>query len=77
MKDFIDEFETPEEGKEFMFSFQIVKDKADNTAFANTLLGIMIGKNKWKKKKNDQTLNCNVTDSKDGQNHFRLLRKKL
>ena len=27
-------------------------------------------------KDNDQTLNCNVTDSKDGQNHFWLLRKK-
>ena len=77
VKDFLDEFETPAEGREFVFCFQINKDKADNTAFANTLLGVMIGKNKWKKKDNDQTLNCNVTDSKDGQNHFWLLRKKL
>ncbi|MBQ5955607.1 MAG: MerR family transcriptional regulator [Firmicutes bacterium] len=76
VKDFIDEFETPAEGREFVFCFQLAKDKADNTAFANTLLGIMIGKNKWKKKENDQTLNCNVTDSKDGQNHFWLLKKK-
>lgn len=76
VKDFIDEFETPEEGEEFVFCFQLAKDKDEMTPFANTLLGIMIGKNRWRKKANDQTLNCNVTESKDGQNHFWLLRKK-
>ena len=77
VKDFIDEFETPTEGEELVFSFQLAKDKADMTAFANTLLGVMIGKNKWRKKETNQTLNCNVTESKDGQNHFWLLRRKL
>ena len=76
VKDFFDQFETPADGEEYFLYFHVTSEKANQTAFANTVLGVLIGRNYGGKKDNDQKLQCNVTFSKDGQNHFWLLRRK-
>ena len=76
VKDFFHQFETPADGAEYVLYFQITPEKANQTAFANTVLGVMIGKNYGARKDNGQKLQCNVTFSQDGQNHFWLLRHR-
>ena len=59
----------------YAFLFRVTKDKANQSAFANTLLGYVIGRNDGKRNRNQQ-LDCHVMFSDDGKNHFWLLRKK-
>ena len=76
VKDFFDQLETPKSGNQYVFHFEVSREKANQTAFANTVLGVMIGKNYGGQKDNGQKLQCNVTFSQDGKNHFWLLRRK-
>lgn len=76
IKDFMDQLETPASGKEYLLYFQVTREKANQTAFANTVLGVLIGKNYGGRKDNGQKLQCSVTFSKDDKNHFWLLRRK-
>lgn len=76
VKDFFGQLETPKSGKEYLLHFEVTREKSNQTAFANTVLGVLIGKNYGGQKDNDQKLGCNVTFSKDGKNHFWLLRRK-
>ncbi|MBR5127763.1 MAG: MerR family transcriptional regulator [Roseburia sp.] len=70
VKDFYDEIPELAEGKEYFFLFKLEKEKVENTAFANTLLGILCLKNPDRK----MSLKCNVIYSDDGDNHFWLLK---
>ena len=72
VKDFFAEFCKLEDGKEYALLFCLQPHKADQSAFATTVLGLLLEANPGTKR----TLSCNVTLSKDGQNHFWLLRKK-
>lgn len=70
VKEFFGEFPDLDDGEEYALYFEIVEGKANNSAFVNTVLGMLIDKNPDKKRK----LGCNVTFSKDGKNHFWLLK---
>ncbi len=73
VKDFFDEFCELEDGVEYALVFQVDHSKGVyNEAFGNTILGILLTRNEGKKR----NLSCNTEDSKDGQNHFWLLRRK-
>ena len=73
VKDFFDEFCELEDGVEYALVFQVDHSKGVyNEAFGNTILGILLTRNEGKKR----NLSCNTEESKDGQNHFWLLRRK-
>ena len=60
------------EGKEYKLLFELASDKANWTGFANTILGMLILENKGRRSE----LVCKVNSSKDGDNHFWLLKRK-
>lgn len=70
VKDFLDEWRCLEDGAEYLLYFEL-KDASCGMPFANTILGILCECDKDKKKQ----LGCNVTASKDGMNHFYLLKR--
>ena len=70
VKDFFEELPALDESREHALYFEVIEDKVNNTAFANTILGMLIDREPGKK----MMLGCNVTFSKDGTNHFWLLR---
>ena len=76
VKDFFSEFSTLEEGQDYAMVFLLSKSKGNNhNAFVNTALGMLLSCNP-KDPDNKRSLSCNTTDSKDGQNHFWLLKRK-
>ena len=50
----------------------LTPDKANQTAFATTMLNLLLDENEGKKR----TLGCDTTDTKDGENHFWLLKRR-
>ena len=73
VKDFFDELRELEDGAEYALVFRVNPSKSVyNTAFGNTILGILLAREPEKKK----SLSCNMEDSHDGQNHFWLLKRK-
>lgn len=75
-KEVLDPLHLPDDGRTYMLVFAIGPDKDNQTAFANTVLALVMRKN-WETRpqsaKAGASLNCNVTTSEDGQNHFWLL----
>lgn len=60
-------------GEEYVLCFLVNEEKDTyNMAFANTILGVLLARNKGKK----LALSCDVENGRDGQNHFWLLRRK-
>lgn len=78
VKEFLDEFSDLQDGGEYVLCFRVDSSKwpeqkdARATAFANTLLCILLSRNPNRKK----TLGCNIESSEDGLNHFWFLKKK-
>ncbi|MBQ8952485.1 MAG: MerR family transcriptional regulator [Clostridia bacterium] len=73
VKDFLDDIGALEGGGEYALCFRLNESKtARSTAFANTVLGILLLKNPGRRK----TLACEVEKSEDGKNHFWFLKKK-
>ena len=72
VKDFFPEFARLEDGAEYQLVFTLTPDKLNQTAFATTVLNLLLDENPGKKR----TLGCDVTDTKDGENHFWLLKRK-
>ncbi len=72
VKDFFTEFSDLQSGREYALLFRLKPGKADNSAFANTVLGMLLFFDPEKGMK----LWCNITDSEDGLNHFWLLRRR-
>ena len=75
VKDFFSELPALEDLKDYTMVFQIVPGKANNTAFVNTALGLLLRKAP-KDPEKKRSLGCNVSDSADGQNHFWILKRK-
>ena len=73
VKDFFPEFARLEDGAEYRLVFALAPDKANQTAFATTVLNLLLDENGGKKR----TLGCDATDTKDGKNHFWLLKKRF
>lgn len=71
VKDFYNDF-SDLKGHDYQLLFELCSDKSNWTAFANTILGMLLLDNKGREKK----LGCKLDSSKDGQNHFWLLEKK-
>lgn len=72
VKDFFPEFSRLEDGAEYQLVFALTPDKPNQTAFATTVLNLLLDENGGKKR----TLGCSATDTKDGENHFWLLKRK-
>ncbi|MBE6990564.1 MAG: MerR family transcriptional regulator [Ruminococcaceae bacterium] len=72
VKEFLAEFAELEDGAAYALVFEVTEDKAKSLAFSNTILGILLERNPGKKR----NLACSVTSSKDGENHFWLLRRR-
>ena len=58
---------------EYLFYFEVEKGKASNMAFCMVVMGCVLEQNEGMA----LHLNCNCTESKDGLNHFWLLKRKL
>ena len=71
VKDFFSEFAALEDGAEYRLVFALTPDKANQTAFSTTVLNLLLDANGDKKR----SLGCDTTDTKDGQNHFWLLKR--
>ena len=72
-KDFIDEFNKIENDVEYAIYLNVKESKeANNIAFSNTLLGILIARNTDKK----SNFTCNIEKSEDDKNHFWLLKHR-
>lgn len=72
VKEFFEEIEELEDENEYALVFRV--DNAKNVyteAFGNTILGILLAKDPKKKR----SLTCNMEESKDGKNHFWLLKR--
>lgn len=73
VKDFLDEFCCLSDGGVYSIYAQLEEKKEKSSmGFSCTLLGILLEKNENKKK----TVTCNTEESKDGLNHFWLLKRK-
>lgn len=72
VKDFFPEFATLEDGAQYQLVFALTPDKLNQTAFATTVLNLLLDENGGKKR----TLGCDTTATRDGQNHF-WLRKRI
>lgn len=72
VKDFFSEWADLQGGREYALLFRLVPGKADMTAFANTILGML----QLFDPEKDLRLGCNIADSEDGLNHFWLLRRR-
>lgn len=72
VKEFLNEFSELEGDKEYFLQFDCEPQKANSTAFINTILGILNYRNRGKQ----HSFACDTTVSKDGANHFWLLIKK-
>ena len=73
IKDFIDEFYNIENGKEYALFVSVNESKkAYSTAFASTLMGLILTKNPDK----NCGFTCNIEKSKDNKNHFRVFKIK-
>ena len=75
VKEFFSEFSTLDEGQDYALEFHLCPSKRNHTAFANTVLGMLLNCNP-DDLDNKRSLSCNTTDSKDGQNHFWMLKRK-
>ena len=75
VKDFFSEFSTLDEGRDYAMVFLLSQSKGNHNAFVNTALGMLLSCNP-KDPDNKRSLSCNVSNSKDGQNHFWLLKHK-
>ena len=73
VKDFFPEFARLEDGAEYQLVFALTPEKANQTAFATTVLNLLLDENGGKKR----TLGCDTTATRDGQNHFWLLKKRF
>lgn len=72
VKDFFDDIGELEDGAEYALVFQVDPSRSVyNTAFGNTVLGILLAREPEKKK----SLSCNMENADDGQNHFWLLKR--
>ena len=71
VKDFFNEFAALDDGCEYRLVFALTPDKANQTAFATTVLNLLLDANDGKKR----SLGCDTTDTKDGENHFWLLKR--
>ena len=69
VRDFYDEFSELEEGWEYALLFKLNSEKSNLTAFANTILSMLMAKNEGKSRQ----IRCAMDFSDDGQNHFWLL----
>lgn len=58
------------DGAEYAFCVRLAGDEATYTAFANTLLGVVVSRN------TKRALSANVDASTDGKNHFWLLKRR-
>lgn len=72
VRDFFDEFSRLQDGVGYSLRFELLPGKADHTAFANVALSLLMRANAPKRR----SLELTVTDAKDGQNHFWLMRRK-
>ena len=76
VRDFFDEccrLVNGENGSEYALVFRVDPQKRTYTqAFGNTVLGILMARDPEKMR----SLSCNMEESKDGQNHFWLLKRK-
>ncbi len=72
VKDFFPEFSALEDGAEYRLVFALTEDKMNQTAFATTVLNLLLDANDGRKR----TLGCDTTDTRDGENHF-WLRKRI
>ncbi len=72
MKDFFSQWSDLQAGRAYSLLFRLKPGKANNSAFANTVLGMLHLFDPEKGMK----LWCNITDSEDGLNHFWLLRRR-
>ena len=66
VKDFFSELPEIVDGRQYNFLVRLAPEKKVNTAFANTLIGVLCMRNSDKK----MTMTCNVIASDDGENHF-------
>ena len=73
VKDFFPEFAALEDGATYHLVFALTPDKANQTAFATTVLNLLLEENGGK----ERHLECSSTDTKDGENHFWLLKKRF
>jgi hypothetical protein len=75
VKDFLSELSALEEGKDYALLFLLSESKSNNNAFADTALGVLLSRNpKWPGA--GRSLSSSVSRSKDGLNHFWLLKRK-
>ena len=75
VKDFFSDIPVLEDGQDYDMLFQIIPGKANNTAFANIALGLLL-RSYPRDPEKKRSLGCSVSDSKDGINHFWLLKRK-
>ena len=71
VREFYPEFSRLKDGREYALLFELLPEKCGNSAFANTILGMLLQSNPGRK----TSLGCNITHTNDGQNHFWLFRK--
>ena len=72
-KEFLGEISIPEEGGDYRLEFSLEESKsALSIPFMNTIMSFLLLKNPGRR----ITLSCNVKKSRDGKNHFRLLKRR-
>ena len=57
---------------EYLLNFELEKAKADNMAFPAAVMEMVTGRNGNRA----MTVTCEIRETRDGQNHFRLMKKK-
>ncbi len=75
LKEFFEEFSVLDKESDYAMIFELDKSKSNHNAFINTAMGMVLACNP-KNPEYKRSISCNVSDSRDGVNHFWLLRRK-
>lgn len=75
VKEFFSELSGLDEGRDYAMVFHLSPNKDNHNAFINTVMCMMLNSTPSSETDNKRSIDCNVSNSTDGQNHFWLLKR--
>lgn len=75
VKEFFSELSVLDEGRDYAMVFHLSPNKDNHNAFINTVMCMMLNSTPSSETDNKRSIDCNVSNSTDGQNHFWLLKR--
>lgn len=75
VKEFFSELSGLDEGQDYAMVFHLSHNKDNHNAFINTVMCMLLNSTPPSEPDNKRSIDCNVSNSTDGQNHFWMLKR--